>query len=79
MMTSKGTQVSKMNRHGRVCAGQYKAQQNITGSNLLVSFSSTLKSLLILSPISPSGILTSSLVSPSSFMRERKPSSEMSS
>jgi hypothetical protein len=39
-----------------------------------------LKSLLIFSATSPlSGILTSSLVSPSSAMRERKPSSETSS
>jgi hypothetical protein len=45
---------------------------------LLVSFSSTLNSLLIRSPISPSGTLTSSLVTPSSVIRERKPSSEMS-
>ena len=47
--------------------------------DLLVSFSSTLKSFSIFSPTSPSGTLTSSLVSPSSDMRERNPSSETSS
>lgn len=47
--------------------------------NLLVSLPSSTKSLLILSPTSPSGILTSSLVVPSSDMRERKPSSVTSS
>ena len=43
--------------------------------DLLVSFSSVRKSFSIFSPTSPSGILTSSLVEPSSDMRERKPSS----
>lgn len=41
------------------------------GSDLLVSFSSVLKRRMIFSPTSPSGTLTSSLVSPSSVMRER--------
>ena len=50
-----------------------------TECNVLVSLPSSVKSLLILSPGSPSGILTSSLVEPSSDMRERKPSSVMSS
>jgi hypothetical protein len=49
-----------------------------TPIDLLVSLPSSVKSLLILSPTSPSGILTSSLVEPSSDMRERKPSSETS-
>jgi len=47
--------------------------------HLLVSFSSVLKKRTIFSPSSPSGTRTSSLVSPSSLMSERKPSSEMSS
>lgn len=47
--------------------------------NALVSLPSSVKSLLILSPTSPSGSLTSSLVEPSSDMRERKPSSVTSS
>merc|ERR1712000_260909 len=45
----------------------------------LVSFSSVRKSFSILSPTSPSGILTSSLVVPSSDMRDKKPSSVISS
>ena len=45
----------------------------------LVSLLSSVKSLLILSPASPSGTLTSSFMVPSSDIRERKPSSEMSS
>lgn len=42
-----------------------------SGEDSLVSFSSVLKRRMIFSPISPSGTLTSSLVSPSSVMRER--------
>jgi hypothetical protein len=45
----------------------------------LVSLPSSVNILLILSPISPSGTLTSSFVVPSSDMRERKPSSVTSS
>lgn len=45
----------------------------------LVSFSSPLNRRSIFSPTSPSGTLTSSLVSPSSFIRDRKPSSVISS
>lgn len=47
--------------------------------DLLVSFSSVRKSFSIFSPTSPSGTLTSSLVLPSSAMRDRKPSSVTSS
>lgn len=47
----------------------------VTLGNSLVSLPSSLNILLILSPTSPSGFLTSSLVLPSSDMRERKPSS----
>jgi hypothetical protein len=45
----------------------------------LVSFSSVLKSFSIFSPTSPSGSLTSSLMAPSSDMRDKKPSSVISS
>lgn len=49
------------------------------GKDLLVSFSSVLKSLVIFSPTSLSGSLTSAFWVPSSSMRSKKPSSEMSS
>lgn len=69
--------------HGRennniyIC--QYDGLQTGSVGTLLVSFSSVLKSFVIFSPTSPSGTLTSSLVSPSSDMRDKKSSSEMSS
>lgn len=47
--------------------------------HLLTSLFSSSKSFFSLSPTSPPGVLTSSLVSPSPPMRLRKPSSEMSS
>ena len=53
--------------------------KQIFGKYLLTSFSSFLNNFSILSPTSPSGTLTSSLVSPPSVMRDRKPSSVTSS
>lgn len=60
-------------------SSQILSQSNERASYLLRSFSSSRNIFWILSPSSPSGSLTSSLVSPSSLMRERKPSSVMSS
>ncbi len=75
-----GGLLAHSSEHDNVCEGWLAAVRLRDSSfSLLVSFSSSRNSLLIFCPTSSSGILTSSLVSPLSVMRFKKPSSEMSS